>query len=252
MSAAAAIPPTSSAPPRLAGPVAYGDVTPLDLQRHAGCGVREPRSYAWCAQTHAVPINVAEFGVAALQMPLAFVTDATGQYDAAAVLALRGAGNAFVDRDGRWLAERYIPAYLRCFPFCSFTHGDPALAGERMVCVQEAALETDARAPIISRNGELTAYWKPWAQLIDRFDAAREQTRCFVTKLCDLDLLVPFDAVHVGGDGRRQTLTGLHRVDESRLGALAASVMRELFQSGEMRAIYLHLLSLENLKRMQC
>jgi len=250
MSAAAAMSPAPpSAPPRLAGPVAYGEVTPLDLQRHAGCGVREPHSYAWCAQTRAVPINVAEFGIAALQMPLAFVTDASGHYDAAAVLALRGAGNAFVDRDGRWLADRYVPAYLRRFPFCSFTHGD---AGRQMVCVQEAALEADARMPIISRNGELTAYWKPWAQLIDRFDAAREQTRRFVARLCDLDLLMPFDAVHVGGDGRRQTLTGLHRVDESRLGALAASVMRELFQSGEMRAIYLHLLSLENLKRMQC
>src|SRR3546814_15216691 len=106
-------------------------VTPLDRQRHASHGVRLPHSYAWCSQTKAVPINVEEFAVAALQMPIAFVIDATGRHDVAAVLALHGDRNAFVDPDGRWLAEHYVPAYLRRFPFCSFVHGAAAQTKDR-------------------------------------------------------------------------------------------------------------------------
>src|SRR3546814_9968534 len=79
-------PSAQSAPQRFTGPVGYGSVTPLDRQRHASHGVRLPHSYAWCSQTKAVPINVEEFAVAALQMPIAFVIDATGRHDVAAVL----------------------------------------------------------------------------------------------------------------------------------------------------------------------
>src|SRR3546814_4459815 len=74
-------------------------------------------------------------------MPIAFVIDATGRHDVAAVLALHGDRNAFVDPDGRWLAEHYVPAYLRRFPFCSFVHGAAAQTNAPIVCVQEARSE---------------------------------------------------------------------------------------------------------------
>lgn len=240
-----------SSPRWFEGPVAYGAVTALDRRRHAGHGVRVPLSYAWCAQAKAVPINVEEFAVAGLQMPIAFVVDATGRFDAAAVLALNDGKNAFVDSTGQWLPDHYLPAYLRRFPFCSFANTGTDHAQQQMICVHEAALEAGSSTPIISTNGELTPYWKPWAQLIDRFESARARTLGFIAKLDDLKLLVPFDALHIAPDGRRQTLTGLHRVDESRLSALSAGVLRGMLQSGEMRALYMHLISLENLKQMR-
>src|SRR3546814_16867587 len=110
-------------------------VTPLDRQRHASHGVRLPHSYAWCSQTKAVPINVEEFAVAALQMPIAFVIDATGRHDVAAVLALHGDRTAFVDPDGRSPAEHYVPASLRRLPFCSFVHGAASPTNAPIACI---------------------------------------------------------------------------------------------------------------------
>src|SRR3546814_17332542 len=81
-------------------------------------------------------------------MPIAFVIDATGRHDVAAVLALHGDRNAFVEPDGRWLAENYVPAYLRRFPFCAFVPGAAAQKNAQIFCVTEATSESDRLTPI--------------------------------------------------------------------------------------------------------
>src|SRR3546814_13489773 len=83
------------------------------------------------------------------------------------------------------------------------------------------------------------------------FENGRAHTLRFISRLTDLDLLVPFDAVHMAPDGRRHTLAGLYRVDEARLATMTAGILRDMFQSGEMRALYMHLLSLENPKQIR-
>lgn len=246
VAAPSTFPPPAKPLHMLAGPVAYGDVVPLDRARHAGCGVPKRRSYAWCAELRAVPVNVDEFGVAGLQLPLAFVRDASGGYDAAAVLALRGGHNAFVDAAGRWNPGVYVPAYLRRYPFC--TLAQPGSAQPFLVCVSEAGLEADSATPVISRNGELTAHWTAWLRFIEAYEQARALTRQFAARLQGLDLLVPFEAVHLAGDGRPTRLAGLYRADETRLAALTPGIVREMLRNGEMRALYAHLLSLENLR----
>ena len=74
---------------------------------------------------HAVPITATEFPQAALEFPIVFV--ATGAKDSAgrpamtpvALLGLRHGENLYVDRS-RWDA-RYIPAYIRRYPFLTAT-----------------------------------------------------------------------------------------------------------------------------------
>jgi hypothetical protein len=69
-------------------------------------------------------------------------------------------------------------------------------------------------------------------------------------RLDALQLLRPFEALALPHRGAQTRLQGLHRVDEEKLQQLNARDLRALLRKGELRAIYAHLLSLENFARL--
>ncbi|MBX6420063.1 MAG: SapC family protein [Sinobacteraceae bacterium] len=235
---------------RLQAPLGYGAVTPLDRQRHAGLALRPDHSAAWCAELNSVLLNAVEMPVAGLDYPLAFVREAhSGEYWPAALLGLRARQNLYVDEQGRWRAGVYVPAIVRRHPFCVATataeDGEP----KQLICVQEDQLAPSDQ-PWFDARGEPTAAWAPWQKLIEAFESARAQTRAFVKRLDAFGLLVPFEALALPENRPPLRLQGLWRVDEQKLHALEEAALRESMRRGELRAVYAHLLSLENFAKL--
>lgn len=237
---------------RLIAPPGYGRVVPLDKQRHAGLRVRGADDYAWCARLNAVFINAAEFGKAAPDFPIAFARDPqSGEFMPMAVLGLRDGQNLFVDREGRWRKPAYVPAYFRRYPFCIAEVPMPrGEAPQRMVCVQEDRLAADTGLPLFDAHGQPTASWAPVLALLEAIENARQQTRVLCRRLEALQLLTPFDAVAIPRTGEKLRLHGLSRVDEEKLQQISGRDLRTLLKKGELRAVYAHLLSLENFARL--
>ncbi|MDR3416134.1 MAG: SapC family protein [Nevskia sp.] len=235
----------------LQAPPGYGALTPFDRQRHAGLGLREDRTLGWCAVLNSVFLNAVELARAALDYPIAFVREeSSGEFLPVAVLGLRAKENLFVDREGRWSPHAYIPAYVRRHPFCIAEI--PAAEGaepQRLVCVQEDQLAPSA-SPLLDSRGEATPTWVPLLQLIEAVEGARQQTRAFTRRLEAFGLFTPFDALALPRDGQQLRLQGMHRVDEDRLNALGAREQKLLMRKGELRAVYAHLLSLENFAKL--
>jgi len=232
-------------------PPGYGALAPFDRHRHAGLGLREDRSQHWCASLNSVFLNAVELARASLDYPIAFVREErSGEFLPVAVLGLRAAENLFVDREGRWTPQAYIPAYVRRHPFCIAEI--PAADGtdpQRLICVQEDQLAPSA-SPLLDGRGEATAIWTPLLQLIEAVEGARQQTRAFTHRLEAFGLFTPFDALALPRDGQQLRLQGMHRVDEERLNALGARGLKLLMRKGELRAIYAHLLSLEHFAKL--
>lgn len=233
---------------KLIAPPGYGAVVPLDKQKHAGLGLPKEMNYAWAAEINAVFINAAEFFKAALDYPIAFVREPqSGELLPMAILGLKAKQNLFVDAQGRWRPHTYLPAYFRRYPFCIAEL--PAKEGEapqRLVCVQQDALTKDSDQLLFTTNGEPTPTWEPIHKLMEAMEGARQQTRVLTRRLEALGLLVPFDAVAMPKQGERSRLQGLFRVDEEKIAEIQAKDFKTLTKKGEMRAIYAHLLSLEN------
>ena len=238
---------------QITAPPGYGTIVPLDKQRHAGLGLRAGSGFGWCAQLNAVFIGAAEMSRAALDYPLAFLREpGSGEFVPAAVLGLRQNQNLFVERDGRWREGSYVPAYFRRYPFCLVDI--PSRDGheaQHMVCVQEDQL-APGTSPLFDAQGEPTAAWKPLMQLLEAIEGARQQTRVLGKRLEALELLTPFEALAVpkAGGGQQMRLQGLHRVDEQKLQAIPGRDLRRLMKRGELRAVYAHLVSLENFGRL--
>lgn len=237
---------------QLIAPPGYGAVVPLDRTRHAGLGLKPGHGYGWCSDLNAVFINGVEFFKAALDYPIAFAREPkSGEFVPMAVLGLKQKQNLFVDTQGRWRPHAYVPAYFRRYPFCIAElplpkEGQPS----RLVCVQEDQLSKDSPTPLFKASGEPTPAWEPLLKLIEAVEGARQQTRVLTRRLEALQLLVPFDAVATSNQGERLRLQGMFRVDEEKLAEAQTKDVKTLIKKGEMRAIYAHLLSLENFARL--
>ncbi|HVT33990.1 MAG TPA: SapC family protein [Nevskiaceae bacterium] len=235
----------------LAPPPGYTTIAPLDKQKHAGLGLKPGIGYAWAAQLNAVFIGAAEMPRAALDFPIAFVRDqATGEFVPVSVLGLKQNQNLFVDAGGRWREHHYVPAYLRRYPFCLADIPSPGGQEARhLICVDESQLVAGA-PPLFDAAGQPTAAWEPMRQLIEALETARQQTRALCKRLEALQLLVPFDAVAVPRAGERMRLAGMFRIDEEKLALIPLRDLRMMLKRAEMRAVYAHLLSLENFAKL--
>lgn len=237
---------------KLTAPPGYGKLVPLDRQQHAGMGLAADPGYGWCGELNAAFVNAAEFFKVALDYPIAFVREPhSGEFVPMAVFGLKAKQNLFVGADGQWRPHTYIPAYCRRHPFCIAEI--PAGKGEtpqRMICVEAEALSRASPRPLFDAQGRPTAAWTPIQKLLEALEGARQQTRVLTRRLEALNLLVPFDAVAMPRTGERSRLQGLYRVDEARLADVPTKHLKTMTAKHELRAIYAHLLSLENFGRL--
>lgn len=236
---------------KMIAPPGYSTVVPLDKKAHAGLGLLATNNFTWCAALNAVFLNAAEFSRAGLDFPIAFMRDEhNGEFIPIAVLGMKSKQNLFVDNSGHWREMTYIPAYFRRFPFCiaevPMSNGE---AAQHMICVQENQLAKN-QTPLFDHEGEPTAAWPPILKLLEAIEGARQQTRVLVRRLEALDLLTPFDAIAVPRNGEQLRLKGMFRVDEQKLQQTPGKDLRTMMKRGELRAIYAHLVSLENFARL--
>ena len=232
-------------------PPGYGPVEPLDRTRHRGLGLKSPTGYGWYRAFNAVSVSLAEFARAALDYPIVFVRDAaSGDPLPMAVLGLQQHQNLFVSAAGQWRAGCYVPAYLRRHPFCLAQARAPGGAELRpLVCVEEGALVPGGR-PLLDERGDPTPDWTPILKLLEAIESTRPATVALVRRLDTLQLLAPFDALALPREGGQLRLQGMLRVDEERLKKLPGKNLKAMLGQGELRAIYAHLLSLENFARL--
>lgn len=233
-------------------PPGYSSLIALDRHQHAGLSVRPDHNQAWSSKLNSVFLNAVELAKACADYPIAFVREASSdEYLPVALLGLRAQENLFVDGKGRWKPGTYVPAYVRRHPFCIAVV--PVAEGaepRNLICVQPDQLAPSA-TPYFNAKGEARAEWKPMQDLIEAMENARQQTRAFSRRLEAFGLFTPFDALALPHNGGQQMrLQGLHRVDEDRLNALGAREQKLLMRKGELRAVYAHLLSLENFGRL--
>ncbi len=232
---------------------AYGrntdNIVPLDAQKHAGLGLDQSCLRRFISQRNAFAITLPEFFYAARHYPVVFVKAEDATMRASVITGLRQNQNLYVDTQGDWQEQVYVPASVRQFPFYAVAAGDDSNTDKTLVMVDESAL-VSSDEPFFDRHGEAAAKWKSSEVFIADLAAAEKQTVLFAARLAELDLLEAFDAQVNPQQQDSLQVTGMYRINEDRLNRLAAKTVRELMVQGEMSRIYAHLISLENFAKL--
>jgi hypothetical protein len=223
---------------RLSAPFGYDEIVPLEKSHRVLMPSGTTPSF--CRTINALAVSVGEFVAAARDYPIVFATaDAGKSFAPVIVLGLEAGANLFLDADGEWDRAAYFPAYVRRFPFC--------LSKERVVCIVKSYIDAGG-VPLYDTRGNATPRWQAAEALLAGFDADLERTAQMCTALAKLELLESF-SIQVK-DAPEIQLSGMVRVAEPKLRALAPARLKALVDKGFMGLVYAHLHSLENFSRL--
>jgi hypothetical protein len=237
---------------QISPPFGYREIVPfLKTQKVRLPGAGEIPEFA--LRSNALPVSHTEFQLVAREYPIVFTTGDGGKsFAAVAVTGIADGENLFV-QDGAWAAGVYIPAYARRYPFCmAIVRRDGAEQSDRLICIEKTFIDEGGEA-LFDSAGKASKKWSEIENLLSEYEADLQRSREMCGILADYGLLEPFTmqaqlAADKGGGAMH--VTGMYRVNEKNLENLNAAQLKNLLRKGLMARVYLHLLSLENFRRL--
>ncbi len=229
-------------------PLFYQEPISLNKDIHNTLTVgANPKGYAFAAGTHNVILAPVEFYEACKEYPIIFTATPGDKIAPIALLGFREGENLFVDENGVW-DGRYIPAYVRRYPFILAETGK----NELTVCFDQAyeGLNSEDGAALFDSEGGYSPYMQRTLDFLRNYHSQYHNNESFTEKLKELDLFKPMDAMVELNDGRKFALNGFSVVDELKLQTLGESDIYSLFKSGYLALIYAHLLSLSTMSSL--
>ena len=224
-------------------PQFYTNVVPVSLERHSKYSLDRSDNCAFAKDSKSVFLACSEFQKARQEYPIVFL-GTERQVMPAALLSLRDGENHFIQDDGRWDA-RYIPAYVRRYPFIAANLEE---TGNMVLGVDEGCegLNQDGKGErFYSDDGERTEYLNRVSAFMTNFHFEFTNTQQFCTRLVELGLLEPMAArVQVQG-ANSLTLKGFYAVSYEKLKGLPENKLGELMANDELAFIFSHLHSLD-------
>ena len=226
-------------------PMFYKSAVPLDPGKHRNLSLRENFGLGFTKQTNAVPINLIEFPQVCHSYPIAFSPNEDTM--PVAILGLRNNENLFVDDEGNWIEDSYVPAYIRRYPFIFKDDPDKE---QFILCVEEDLLEINGEARLFNDDGTPSPLAHNALEFCKSFQNAVQETKAFSHALAESGLLVNREAIIERGK-KRITFTGFRVIDEKKLAEINDEVFLEWRKKGWLPAIYATLLSGAQWQRLE-
>jgi hypothetical protein len=239
----AGAPDAATTPREGAFPVFYRAPQPLSSERHVNFAVRRDAHYGFAARANSVPLNAAEFPLAARHYPILF----SGGEPAVgiALLGLRDHQNLFVGADGAWEDGAYVPAYIRRYPFIFMAAGED---GRYILCLDEQAeVLTDAKngQPLFV-DGQPSDVTTRALEFCKAYQQQSDYTRQLGGLLAKHGLLTANRANVSLKTGESLALGGFRMIDAKALDTLDDAAFLELRRAGALPLIYAQIFSTSN------
>ncbi|MEO1136066.1 MAG: SapC family protein [Pseudomonadota bacterium] len=202
-----------------------------------------PQPFKFAAKARAVPVTMGEIPAAMKDYPLIFMSQEQPQL--LAVTGIYDDVNLFVDDEGNWDQFRYIPAYIRRYPFGLAAENN----GERMAIVIDRSYDGFSSSGDVKLfdNGELTQQTEQAVDFCKNYERDRQMTDQFAKVLQDHELIQPQSAQYTpAGATEPASFAQYFGVDEQRLNGLADDKVLELRKNGLLPLAYALLMSMGN------
>ena len=200
---------------------------------------------------HAVFLTATEFPQAAVEYPIIFVNtgerlpNGRAMVSPVALLGLAPNENLRLD-NGRWTA-RYVPAFIRRFPFLAARMEGSDVPGVFVDTAYEGFNDTEGER-LFDDEGVQTETLKNVIEYLSRFDEEQSRTRLFCLRLVELDVLKEMTVDGTLPSGESVKVEGFMSVDEDKLNQLPDATVLELHRNGILMLLNAHLISLVNMR----
>jgi hypothetical protein len=229
----------------------YDNIQPLS-EKHAKWSVGV-ENHEFTSHLNSAPLLATEIAFAAAEFPVIFSATANeGEYLPLAVLGLKDGQNLLLN-DKNVLATRYVPAFVRRYPF--------VLGGSKDSDMMALCIDEDSKcfsqdgskgSRLFQDDGSHSDFLKDVVEFLKDYQYRAEMTRTFTKKLHDLDLLEPMSAniSFKDKEDANINLGGFFVVKREKLKSISDADALDLFKKDGLELIYAHIQSLSNFNRL--
>ncbi len=216
----------------------------LNKEEHGNLGMTDPgKRFDFCAKARAIPITVTEVPAASKDYPIVFMSKENPIL--LAVTGLVDDVNLFVDENGNWEENRYIPGYVRRYPFGIANE----TGSDRMAIVIDRGfngVSEDGKTPLFN-NGEPSDMTKTAIEFCQAFEQDRLLTEEFAKRLQPFDIIQGQTAHFTPKDsGQQTTFAEYFGIDENKLNGLTDEQYLGLRREGALAVVYALIMSMGN------
>lgn len=220
----------------------------LNKEQHGSLGVSRPdRPFAFAEQIRAVPLTISEIPSASRDYPVIF-----SEANAALPLAVVGIiddENLFIDENGEWDQNVYVPGYLRRYPFALATDRASDPQNPRMAMIVDegyAGITENGELPFFN-NGEPSDAMKQAMEYCQTYEQDRQNTLRFSQELAKYDILAEQVAQYTpDGAPSPQPFAKYVGTEENKLNEMPDDKFLALRKSNMLPILYAQLLSMGN------
>lgn len=228
----------------------YKKPVPLSATAHKGMGLKYgDRPFDFLNETHFVPLTAGEIPSACAHYPVIFLGEARMPV---AVMGLQPGMNLFVDtQTGMYEGMRYVPGFVRRYPFVSAVHTEEK---ERFtVCVDAGShlMSSDnPDEPFFTDAGEPTEFTTNAIEFVRMYESEVVATHAMLARFKELDLFeeqnTQFQPRDAQGQpvGQPQTIATYWGISGDKIRALSPEVLAELRDNMYLAIIYAHMISM--------
>lgn len=224
-------------------PLLYRRPEILNAPQHGALTLKPTGKFGFAAKVNCVPVVLEEMSKLVAHYPVIFTTGEEPLLMAAT--GLRNDENLYVDAEGTWEPETYIPAYVRRYPFILTEMPDKkfALAAE----TGDADFFSAGGAPLFA-DGKPTQVAADAFRFCDSFQKSFEETREFCKAIRDAGLLEPKTCTVTLPNSQPFNLSGFSVVNAKALDEIDNHHANEWRKRHWLGAVYLHLASLDSMR----
>ena len=229
----------------------YEKVAVINYQEHKDMASKAISDVSFAKSFNACLIGLDEYFEAAKDYALLFSKDVNGNWFAQALLGIKEGENLFITKEGFWEQKRYIPAFIRRYPFIFATLENSTLAFAIDESYLEPTNKTNSERTLFKTETELSDYAKGVMDFMNNYQAGLERSRALITDLENLGLLEEKSASFVSSDTKESFgLNGFFTINEEKLNHLSENKRLELCKKGMIPFITAHLMSLSNINKL--
>ena len=239
----------------------YENPVPLNRNEHKDLRLRGVGNLKFAMNTHSVPLTGSEFPIAARDLLIVFAGNSIDDCGPIALLGLRQNENLYIDAEGHWEANMYVPAFVRRYPFVlaekpANADGTPQI--DDLTVFLDDKYEGFDRTEgerLFTEDGADTELLTNAVKFLSEFQQNIERTRWFMRLLATHELLEPRNVrlqkdAKDGQPPRSINLNGLFVINEDKVRGLDEKTTHEFAHEGVFGWIYAHLMSLTNIDRL--
>jgi hypothetical protein len=233
---------------RPALPLFFQAPEPLDPSVFGSAGLKDKATFTFAAATQAIPVVISEFAMVQKHFPITFVPGGDGPVPVALV-GLQEDENLFVESDGSWAEDTYIPAYVRRYPF---VFGEIPGEDRGYLCVDtkaEVFAATNPARPFFNGT-EPTELTNQALEFCRQFNDDLNLTRAFGKELEQRKLLKEVELRYRTPTGQDATAGRVVSVDPEAFDRLSNDDYLDFRTRGMLALIHFQMTSLTNWVRL--